>query len=124
MQSAPREREEDAAVSGATTTAPQAHQAQRREQERGPRLRNGDAIAQEYGLTADAAMATALAWRGDRLDVIATADDHRYVLQIAVAGPQPDEVLTVMSDGVPVTVREIDCGHGGRVHVLDSPTGK
>ena len=50
-------------------------------------------------------------------------DPALLALQIAVAGPQPDEVLTVMSDGVPVAVREIDGGHGGRVHVLDSPAG-
>ena len=50
-------------------------------------------------------------------------DPALLALQIAVAGPQPDELLTVMSDGVPVTVREIDGGHGGRVHVLNSPAG-
>jgi transglutaminase-like putative cysteine protease len=44
-------------------------------------------------------------------------------LQVAVAGPRPDELITVMSDGVPVAVREIDGGHGGRVHVVDAPTG-
>ena len=48
-------------------------------------------------------------------------DPALLALQIAVAGPQPDELLTVMSDGVPVTVREIDGGHGGRVQVLNSP---
>ncbi|MGZ8749736.1 MAG: hypothetical protein ACXWYP_02535 [Pseudonocardia sp.] len=30
-------------------------------------------------------------------------DPALLALQIAVAGPQPDELLTVMSDGVPVT---------------------
>ena len=35
------------------------------------------------------------------------ADPALLALQVAVAGPQPDELLTVMSDGVPVTVREI-----------------
>jgi transglutaminase-like putative cysteine protease len=51
------------------------------------------------------------------------ADPALLALQVAVAGPQPDELLTVTSDGVPVIVREIDGGHGGRVHVLDSPAG-
>ena len=44
-------------------------------------------------------------------------------LQVAVAGPAPAEQLSVTSDGSPVVVREIDGGHGGRVHVLDAPTG-
>jgi transglutaminase-like putative cysteine protease len=46
------------------------------------------------------------------------ADPALLALQVAVAGPQPDELLTVMSDGVPVAVREID-----GVHVLDTPAG-
>ena len=44
-------------------------------------------------------------------------------LQVAVAGPAPDERLDVTCDGAPLTAREIDGGHGGRVHVLDAPTG-
>jgi transglutaminase-like putative cysteine protease len=44
-------------------------------------------------------------------------------LQVAVAGPEPDECLNVSVDGAPVTVREIDGGHRGRVHVLEAPTG-
>ena len=51
------------------------------------------------------------------------SDPALLAMQVAVAGPQPEELLTVMSDGVPVAVREIDGGHGGRVHVLDAPTG-
>ena len=44
-------------------------------------------------------------------------------LQVAVAGPAPDERLTLTCDGTPVPFREIDGGHGGRVHTLDAPVG-
>jgi transglutaminase-like putative cysteine protease len=40
-----------------------------------------------------------------------------------VAGPAPDERLTITRDGEPVRVREIDGGHGGRVHICDAPVG-
>jgi hypothetical protein len=44
-------------------------------------------------------------------------------LQVAVAGPAPDERLTIIRDGEPVRIREIDGGHGGRVHICDAPVG-
>jgi transglutaminase-like putative cysteine protease len=44
-------------------------------------------------------------------------------LQVAVAGDAPAERLVVTADGAPVAVREIDGGHGGRVHTLDAPPG-
>ena len=44
-------------------------------------------------------------------------------LQVAVAGPAPDERLAVTRDGEPVPFREIDGGHGGRVHVCDASVG-
>lgn len=51
-------------------------------------------------------------------------DEHALLaLQLAVAGPVPDEQLTVTCDGAPLAVREIDGGHGGRVQILDAPTG-
>jgi transglutaminase-like putative cysteine protease len=51
-------------------------------------------------------------------------DSALLALQIAVAGAPPDEQLTLTSDGTPLPVREIDGGHGGRVHLLDAPTGR
>jgi transglutaminase-like putative cysteine protease len=51
------------------------------------------------------------------------ADRPLLALQVAVAGPVPDERLDVSLDGAPLPVREIDGGHGGRVHLLDAPTG-
>lgn len=39
-------------------------------------------------------------------------------------GPEPDERLQITSDGAPVPFREIDGGHGGRVHVCDAPVGR
>jgi hypothetical protein len=50
-------------------------------------------------------------------------DPALLALQIAVAGPPATEELIVTSDGKPVAVREIDGGHGGRVHALDIPSG-
>jgi transglutaminase-like putative cysteine protease len=44
-------------------------------------------------------------------------------LQIAVAGPVPDERLTITRNGEPVPVREVAAGHGGRAHVWDSSVG-
>jgi transglutaminase-like putative cysteine protease len=51
-------------------------------------------------------------------------DPALLALQIAVAGPQATEELVVTSDGKRVAVREIDGGHGGRVHALDIPSGR
>ena len=51
-------------------------------------------------------------------------DPALLALQIAVAGPPATEELVVTSDGKPVAVREIDGGHGGRVHALDIPSGR
>jgi transglutaminase-like putative cysteine protease len=51
-------------------------------------------------------------------------DPALLALQIAVAGPRATEELVVTSDGKPVAVREIDGGHGGRVHALDIPSGR
>ena len=51
------------------------------------------------------------------------AEPALLALQVAVAGPVPDERFTITSDGEPVPFREIDGGHGGRVHVCDAPTG-
>src|SRR3954468_16370669 len=51
-------------------------------------------------------------------------DPALLALQIAVAGPPATEELVVTSDGKPVAVREIDGGHGGRVHALGIPSGR
>ena len=51
------------------------------------------------------------------------AEPALLALQLAVAGPAPGERLTITSDGEPVPCREIDGGHGGRVHTCDAPTG-
>jgi hypothetical protein len=54
------------------------------------------------------------------LDVTAPA---RLVCAVAVAGPAQEE-LTIALDGAPVPWREVAAPHGGRLHVLDAPTGR
>jgi transglutaminase-like putative cysteine protease len=54
------------------------------------------------------------------LDVTSPA---RLVCALAVAGAAREE-LTVASDGSPVPWREVPAPHGGRLHVLDAPTGR
>ena len=51
------------------------------------------------------------------------ADPALLALQVAVAGPRPGELLTVMSDGVPVAVREIDGGTAGACTSSMRPPG-
>lgn len=55
-------------------------------------------------------------------DVLAPA---AVELQVAVAGPAPaDEQLVVLLDGEPLPVRELATTAGGRLHLVDVPTGR
>lgn len=57
-----------------------------------------------------------------RLDAWA-AEPSTIVLAIGVASGHEDvdERLDVMLDGIPITVSELDAGHGSRLHVIDVP---